>query len=52
MNPRAVDQSNVSSAFYNQRLMKKRQAEAAKRDRGRASQPGYFPSVPTDLPGR
>lgn len=41
-----------SSAFYQQRLLKKRQAESVKRDRERASQPGYFPSVPTDLPGK
>ncbi|RDA95998.1 hypothetical protein CP533_5919 [Ophiocordyceps camponoti-saundersi (nom. inval.)] len=40
----------LKSAFYQQRLQKKRQAEAAKRDRERASQPNYFPSVPTDVP--
>jgi len=42
----------LKSSFYQQRLQKKRQAEAAKRDRERVSQPGYFPSVPTDLPGK
>ncbi|UNI15952.1 hypothetical protein JDV02_002434 [Purpureocillium takamizusanense] len=42
----------LKSAFYQQRLLKKRQAGAAKRDRERASQPGYFPSVPTGLPGK
>ncbi|RCI14896.1 hypothetical protein L249_6998 [Ophiocordyceps polyrhachis-furcata BCC 54312] len=42
----------LKSAFFQQRLQKKRQAEAAKRDRERASQPNYFPSVPTDLPGK
>ncbi|GJN76428.1 AAA-ATPase vps4-associated protein 1 domain-containing protein [Purpureocillium lilacinum] len=42
----------LKSAFYQQRQLKKRQAEAAKRDRERASQPGYFPSVPTGLPGK
>ncbi|PHH76102.1 hypothetical protein CDD80_1832 [Ophiocordyceps camponoti-rufipedis] len=42
----------LKSAFYQQRLQKKRQAEMAKRDRERASQPNYFPSVPTDLPGK
>jgi hypothetical protein len=41
-----------SSSFYQQRLQKRRQAEAAKRDRERVAQPGYFPSVPTDLPGK
>ncbi|KJZ79715.1 hypothetical protein HIM_01184 [Hirsutella minnesotensis 3608] len=40
----------LKSAFYQQRLQRKRQAEAAKRDRERASQPNYFPSVPSDLP--
>ncbi|KAJ4127667.1 hypothetical protein NW765_016148 [Fusarium oxysporum] len=39
-------------AFYQQRLLKKRQAEAAKADRERASKPGYFPSVPSDAPSR
>jgi hypothetical protein len=45
-------QLTSSSAFYQQRLQKKRQAEAAKRDRERASQPNYFPSVPNDLPSK
>merc|ERR1712000_471135 len=40
----------LKSTFYSQRLLKKRQAEAAKREKERISQPGYFPSVPTDLP--
>ncbi|KPM35153.1 hypothetical protein AK830_g11419 [Neonectria ditissima] len=40
----------LKSSFYQQRLMKKRQAEAAKRTRERVSQPGYFPSVPRDDP--
>ncbi|KAF7558438.1 hypothetical protein G7046_g5712 [Stylonectria norvegica] len=42
----------LKGTFYTQRLMKKRQIEAKKRDRERASQPGYFPSVPSDLPGK
>ncbi|PFH58526.1 hypothetical protein XA68_13569 [Ophiocordyceps unilateralis] len=42
----------LKSTFFQQRLQKKRQAEAAKRDRERASQPNYFPSVPTNLPGK
>ncbi|KAM4066318.1 AAA-ATPase vps4-associated protein 1 domain-containing protein [Hirsutella rhossiliensis] len=40
----------LKSAFYKQRIQRKRQSEVAKRDRERASQPNYFPSVPTDLP--
>lgn len=44
--------SNGPSTFYQQRLQRKRQAEAAKRDRERASKPDYFPSVPTNLPGK
>ncbi|KAH7011305.1 VPS4-associated protein 1 [Ilyonectria destructans] len=40
----------LKSSFYQQRLMKKRQADAAKRDRERMSKPGYFPSVPRDDP--
>ncbi|KAK2934852.1 VPS4-associated protein 1 [Fusarium oxysporum f. sp. vasinfectum] len=42
----------LKTAFYQQRLLKKRQAEAAKADRERASKPGYFPSVPSDAPSR
>ncbi|UPK99376.1 hypothetical protein LCI18_010311 [Fusarium solani-melongenae] len=42
----------LKSSFYQQRLMKKRQAEAAKLQRERMSKPGYFPSVPTDAPSR
>ncbi|EQK97900.1 hypothetical protein G6O67_004542 [Ophiocordyceps sinensis] len=40
----------LKSAFYKQRIQRKRHTEVAKRDRERASQPNYFPSVPTDLP--
>ncbi|KAL6862271.1 DUF1742 domain-containing protein [Trichoderma novae-zelandiae] len=40
----------LKSSFYQQRLQRRRQAEAAKRDRERASQPNYFPSVPTEPP--
>ncbi|KAM3512110.1 hypothetical protein MY11210_004246 [Beauveria gryllotalpidicola] len=40
----------TNSAFYQQRLQRKRQADAAKRDRERVSKPGYFPSVPTEPP--
>ncbi|KAM0207679.1 hypothetical protein ACHAQI_007476 [Fusarium lateritium] len=43
---------SVHSSFYQQRLLKKRQAETAKQDRERASKPGYFPSVPSDAPTR
>ncbi|RGP65698.1 aaa-atpase vps4-associated 1 domain-containing [Fusarium longipes] len=42
----------LKTAFYQQRLLKKRQAEAAKLDRERSSKPGYFPSVPSDAPSR
>ncbi|KAJ4265367.1 hypothetical protein NW762_004655 [Fusarium torreyae] len=42
----------LKTTFYQQRLLKKRQAEAAKADRERASKPGYFPSVPSDAPTR
>ncbi|PTB63171.1 DUF1742-domain-containing protein [Trichoderma citrinoviride] len=51
--PKEEDEPRVfelKSAFYQQRLQRKRQAEAAKRDRERASQPNYFPSVPTEPP--
>ncbi|KAH8168346.1 AAA-ATPase vps4-associated protein 1 domain-containing protein [Sarocladium implicatum] len=40
------------STFYNARLQKRRQLEAAKRDRERVKQPGYFPSVPTEPPAK
>ncbi|KAH6884827.1 VPS4-associated protein 1 [Thelonectria olida] len=40
----------LKNAFYQQRLTKKRQAEAARRDRERMMKPGYFPSVPTEDP--
>ncbi|CAK7563158.1 MAG: hypothetical protein SEPTF4163_001017 [Sporothrix epigloea] len=36
--------------LYQQRLDKKRQAEAAKRNRERMANPGFFPSVPKSLP--
>ncbi|PHH60703.1 hypothetical protein CDD81_1321 [Ophiocordyceps australis] len=42
----------LKSAFYQQRLGRKRQLEAAKKDRERASQSNYFPSVPNNLPGK
>ncbi|KAJ2978498.1 hypothetical protein NQ176_g3787 [Zarea fungicola] len=42
----------LKAAFYQQRLQRRRQAEAAKRDREKALQPGYFPSVPTDAPSK
>ncbi|KAK4072985.1 uncharacterized protein Triagg1_5662 [Trichoderma aggressivum f. europaeum] len=51
--PKEEDEPRVfelKSSFYQQRLQRKRQAEAAKRDRERASQPNYFPSVPTEPP--
>ncbi|KAL7943971.1 DUF1742 domain-containing protein [Trichoderma barbatum] len=51
--PREEDEPRVfelKSSFYQQRLQRKRQAEAAKRDRERASQPNYFPSVPSEPP--
>ncbi|TFB01619.1 hypothetical protein CCMA1212_006561 [Trichoderma ghanense] len=51
--PKQEDEPRVfelKSTFYQQRLQRKRQAEAAKRDRERASQPNYFPSVPTEPP--
>ncbi|KAK5629232.1 hypothetical protein RRF57_004947 [Xylaria bambusicola] len=36
--------------FYQRRLDRKRQAEMAKRNRERLSNPNFFPSVPKDLP--
>ena len=36
--------------FYQMRLNKKRQAEAAKRMRERLKDPGFFPSVPKGDP--
>ncbi|KAM0513266.1 hypothetical protein ACHAPE_007918 [Trichoderma viride] len=53
--PKEEDEPRVfelKSVFYQQRLQRKRQAETAKRDRERASQPNYFPSVPTGAPKR
>jgi len=38
------------STFYQQRLMKKRQLEIAKRNRERLQDPSFFPSVPKGLP--
>ncbi|KAI6092923.1 DUF1742-domain-containing protein [Hypoxylon rubiginosum] len=40
----------LQRTFYQQRLDRKRQAEMAKRNRERLSNPNYFPSVPKDLP--
>ncbi|KAI2611131.1 DUF1742-domain-containing protein [Hypoxylon fragiforme] len=40
----------LQRTFYQQRLDRKRQAEMAKRNRERLSNPSYFPSVPKDLP--
>ncbi|KAI6778735.1 uncharacterized protein J7T54_000769 [Emericellopsis cladophorae] len=42
----------LKPAFYQQRIQKKRQVDAAKRDRERVKQPDYFPSVPSDPPVR
>ncbi|KAJ4155136.1 hypothetical protein LMH87_000395 [Akanthomyces muscarius] len=42
----------LKTAFYQQRLQRRRQAEAAKRDKEKVSQPGYFPSVPTQPPSK
>ncbi|OTB03465.1 hypothetical protein M426DRAFT_12611 [Hypoxylon sp. CI-4A] len=36
--------------FYQQRVDRKRQAEMAKKNRERLSNPNFFPSVPKDLP--
>ncbi|EXV04530.1 DUF1712 domain protein [Metarhizium robertsii] len=47
-----IYRANHVSAFYQQRLQRKRQVEAAKRDRERVSQPGYFPSVPSAPPAK
>ncbi|KAI1780933.1 DUF1742-domain-containing protein [Hypoxylon cercidicola] len=41
---------SLQRTFYQQRLDRKRQAEMAKRNRERLSNPNYFPSVPKDLP--
>lgn len=38
------------SAFYQQRLGRKRQIEMAKRNRERLQDPTFFPSVPKNLP--
>jgi len=40
----------LKSAFYQQRLNRKRQAEIAKRNRERMRDPTFFPSVPKNLP--
>lgn len=42
----------LKRSFFDQRVKRRRQAEAAKRDRERASQPGYFPDAPTHTPGQ
>ncbi|CEJ92534.1 hypothetical protein VHEMI08183 [[Torrubiella] hemipterigena] len=42
----------LKTTFYQQRLLRKRQLEAARRDRERVSQPGYFPSVPSAPPSK
>ncbi|KAG6087133.1 hypothetical protein E4U15_008297 [Claviceps sp. LM218 group G6] len=42
----------LKSTFYEQRLRRRRQAEAAKRDKERAAQVGNFPSVPSEPPTR
>ncbi|KAK1773997.1 VPS4-associated protein 1 [Copromyces sp. CBS 386.78] len=40
----------LKPTFYQQRLLKKRQAEIAKRNRERLQDPTFFPSVPKNLP--
>ncbi|KAI4870595.1 DUF1742-domain-containing protein [Hypoxylon rubiginosum] len=40
----------LQRTFYQQRLDRKRQAEMAKRNRERLSNPNFFPSVPKDRP--
>ncbi|KAK1833991.1 VPS4-associated protein 1 [Podospora conica] len=40
----------LKSAFYQQRLGRKRQIEMAKRNRERLQDPSFFPSVPKNLP--
>ncbi|KAK4445936.1 VPS4-associated protein 1 [Podospora aff. communis PSN243] len=40
----------LKSTFYQQRVMKKRQLEMAKRNRERLADPSFFPSVPKGLP--
>ncbi|KAI0856522.1 DUF1742-domain-containing protein [Xylaria cubensis] len=40
----------LQRTFHQQRLDRKRQAEIAKRNRERLSNPNFFPSVPKDLP--
>ncbi|KAI1136770.1 DUF1742-domain-containing protein [Hypoxylon sp. FL0543] len=51
--PKAEEEPRVFAlqrTFYQQRLDRKRQAEMAKRNRERLSNPNFFPSVPKDLP--
>ncbi|KAI0385619.1 DUF1742-domain-containing protein [Hypomontagnella monticulosa] len=51
--PKAEEEPRVfalQKTFYQQRLDRKRQAEMAKRNRERLSNPNYFPSVPKGLP--
>ncbi|KAI1754898.1 DUF1742-domain-containing protein [Xylaria castorea] len=40
----------LQRTFHQQRIDRKRQAEIAKRNRERLSNPNFFPSVPKDLP--
>ncbi|KAI1360066.1 DUF1742-domain-containing protein [Xylaria arbuscula] len=40
----------LQRVFYQRRLDRKRQAEMAKRNKERLSNPNFFPSVPKDLP--
>ncbi|KAI1281536.1 DUF1742-domain-containing protein [Xylaria sp. FL0933] len=40
----------LQRTFYQRRIDRKRQAEIAKRNRERLSNPNFFPSVPKDLP--
>ena len=47
---RSVSLTGPCSAFHQQRLNRKRQAEIAKRNRERMRDPTFFPSVPKNLP--
>ncbi|KAI0513096.1 DUF1742-domain-containing protein [Xylaria bambusicola] len=51
--PQAEEEPRIFAlqrVFYQRRLDRKRQAEMAKRNRERLSNPNFFPSVPKDLP--
>ncbi|CAJ2511691.1 Uu.00g073160.m01.CDS01 [Anthostomella pinea] len=51
--PKAEDEPRVFAlqrTFYQQRVDRKRQAEMARRNRERLSNPNFFPSVPKDQP--